>query len=130
MGGRADALPQRQVFRDSPDTIKQANHSRLDHSGSTHHKFVEMACHGCENRLDNPTAARNDRRGAEVLLSQFAASRQSQPKSRDCMQPVRDFCCRFAADAAVGKIGCNTRLCCVLEPVTASASPSGSVAYI
>ena len=37
-------------------------------------------------------------RGAEVLLSQFAASRQSQPKPRDCMQPAREFllqiCCR------------------------------------
>ncbi len=118
----------RQEFRDRSDAINYANHRRLDHSGSPHHKFVEMACHGCKSRSINPTV-----RATMVVVLRCCCRnlRRRVSPSRDlgivCNQREM-FCCKFAADAAAGKIGCNTRLSCVLEPVTASAGPSGSVA--
>jgi hypothetical protein len=123
----------RQVFRDSPDTINQPNHRRLDHSGSPHHKFVEMVCNGCESRSTDPTArativvvlrccCRNLRRRVGPSLTPGILCNQSE-----------SFRCRFAADAAAGKISCNTRLCCVLGPSppwlalpALSQTPSGS----
>jgi len=118
-GGRM-LCHRRQVFRDSPDTINHANHRRLDHSGSPHHKFVEMVCHGGRRCSINPTV-----RATIVVVLRCCCRnlrrRVSPNRNPEIAYNQREiFCGRFAADAAAAKIGGNARLCCVLEPVTTS----------